>query len=166
MSRECPSLTSFFNAWIDVQDLAFEKSDAPKGMPPSLSNTIKALKIKDWHDQRHRASHDAVRCLAVLSGLHTLKSFTTFALPPKVRLRSKLPSPRCSQPFSVRITAVDGSMLPKIPTSGALSKYFAKYQPKDVALNRSGFVKNDGVRVWWMSFFSLDGSLHRSRRRF
>lgn len=160
MARECPSLSSLFTAWIDLQDIAYELSDEPSDKRPSLSDTVRALEIKDWFSQKHRAAHDAVRCLAVLSGLVTSRSCNIPDHSPKVQLFSRLPSPDHPRAFGVRITATDGGMLPRLPTASAVSVYFADYQPKAVALNRSGFLKNGGVRVWWMSFVDLQSMNH------
>ena len=49
MSQECPSLSSYFTAWIDIQEIASERSGRSEDIRLSLSDTLRALNIKDWH---------------------------------------------------------------------------------------------------------------------
>jgi len=111
----------------------------------------------------HRASNDATRCLAVLSGLVSLDSFTIPKTPPRVLVLAELPRPSSKHPFTARITTTDGSILPsEFKTPRSLSTLFAEYEPKAVALNSRGLrsSKSNGVRVWWLSFSTVE-SLER-----
>jgi hypothetical protein len=156
MSQKFPSLSSYFAAWIDVQEIASERAGRSEDIRLSLSDTLRALNIKDWHKKRHTASHDAVRCLAALFGLAFSDIFTISARPIEVKFLSKLSS-SYTHPFTARITTRNGSKLPsEFPTARSLSKYFIKYDLKAVALNRGGFLKSDGVRVWGLSFSTFE----------
>jgi hypothetical protein len=71
ISQECPPVSSIFTSWVDLQDIAFERSSV---LRPGLLDTMNAMHIVDRREgtkarKLHRASNDAVRCLAVLSGL-------------------------------------------------------------------------------------------------
>jgi hypothetical protein len=77
--------------------------------------------------------------------------------PTKILAFQRLPQPSSIHPFAVRITTMDGSLLPsefKAPRS--LSQLFEKYEPKAVAFNQSGFLRNNGVRFWWVSLPTLE----------
>ncbi|KAI9691175.1 MAG: hypothetical protein M1822_008795 [Bathelium mastoideum] len=157
ISQECSFLSTIFTAWVDVQEIAFKQSDRSGDLRFSLSDTIRALEIKDWYGDRHRASHDAVRCLAALSGIIKLDRFTVPSRVAEVKLHSKLPPPNHSHPFTARVTTTEGCKLPpEFQTSRMLSKHFEEYDLEAVALNRPGFLKANGVGVWWLSFSNLD----------
>ncbi len=157
ISQECPSLSTFFTTWVDLQEIAEERSGA---LRPGLIDTMSAMHIFDREvgskgPRMHRASNDAVRCMAVLSGLVSLNSFTLLKASPDVLLLTKHPHPSSKHPFTARITTSDGSTLPsefKAPRS--LSTLFEAYKPKAVALKTSGFYRGKliGLKVWWLSF--------------
>ena len=69
ISHTCPFLATRFSAWIDIQDVASQQFGMSRQI--GLTDTLKALQIKDWRSRfnRHYAANDAIRCLAVLSGL-------------------------------------------------------------------------------------------------
>ena len=165
ISQDCPSLSEFFAAWVDIQEIASERSGV---LRPGLIDTMDAMHMLDRQvgskgPRMHRASNDATRCLAVLSGLVSLDSFTIPKTPPGVLLLAELPRPSSNHPFTARITTTDGSVLPsEFKTPRSLSTLFAEYEPKAVALNSRGFrsSKSNGVRVWWLSFSTVE-SLER-----
>ena len=41
------------------------------------------------------------------------------------------------------------------PTSRSISTLFTKHDLTTVALNRAGFLKSSGVKVWWLEFSNL-----------
>jgi hypothetical protein len=92
ISEHCPSLTSLFVGWVDLQDTVAENSGT---VDPGLLNTLNAMNIVERPPgssppNRHRVSNNAVRCLAVLAGLICLDSL---AVPTKIYKPVKLCSP-------------------------------------------------------------------------
>jgi hypothetical protein len=150
ISRACPSLLSRFNYWIDVQDAVEETC----GSRPSLLNTMEAMNLADQEAGKaqpsgHRASNDAVRTLAVLSTLLSVKTFEYHRLP-TTKLLSTTPRHWDNYPFKARITAYDDCILPTcIKTPRALSAHFSAYRPMAVLIN-SRAAASKGVRVWWV----------------
>lgn len=179
ISRQPPSFSSLFTAWVDLQEIALEHAGlAASAAGVGLLHTMHAMHIVDRKSdaarkKTHRASNDAVRCLAVLCGLISLDSFSIPSKPPKVLLLSevpRLPEPlppsklrtaNYKYPFTARIKATDGSALPaEFATPSSLSRLFAKYEPKAVAINSSAASKPNGVKIWWVELPCLE-SLER-----
>jgi hypothetical protein len=80
ISEKCPSMARLFTSWCDVRELvaaSYESNMLDTGkltqpyQRPGLDKTMRALRISGWrsHHQRHGAAADAVRTLAILSGL-------------------------------------------------------------------------------------------------
>jgi hypothetical protein len=149
ISKKCPELSSLFTAWVDIQEIVEERS--PCEFRASLVDVVNSLNFTGTGGMKgkspHRAANDTVRFLAILSGLISLDSFVICKIP-KVALLTHLPRPNSRYPFTARVTAADEEKLPlEFNTPGSLSKVFAKYDPKAVAMNSGGFCKLGGVRV-------------------
>jgi hypothetical protein len=155
ISRECPYLLSIFKYWVDVQEIVQERC----GLRPSLLKTVGAMNIIDRPNMSstpkgHRASNDAVRTLAVLSGLISLESSHCTPSTETIRF-SRIPRKGGIYPFAARITTADYDKLPAcIRTPRALSTHFASYNPTAVGIN-SKAAQLKGVRVWWISLPTL-----------
>jgi len=159
IAQQCPSLSLHFAAWADLQEFAAERGG---GRKLGLIHTLKAMGIRDWRPNRHRAANDAVRCLTALSGLISTDP-STFTVPQRhteLQYFSRLPkgSSLNNHPFAVRITTADGSKLPyEISTPHHLSKLFVEYEIKAVGLNaNTELVRANGVKFWWISFRTLE----------
>jgi hypothetical protein len=135
ISGYCPSLTSLFVGWVDLQDTVAENSGT---VDPGLLHTLNAMKIVERPPgsnppNRHRASNDAVRCLAVLAGLICLDSFavpTKIYKPVKLALLSKLPAPIRKYPFTAPVTTADGGIIPpEYNSPKSLYELFKRFQP-------------------------------------
>ena len=129
-------------------------------MKPSLTDAIKAMKLTGMGGTRdkayHRATNDAVRCLALLSGLVSPDCVVIDKVQQTV-LFSSIPPRTIRQPFTARITTVNGDSLPsEVHSPRSLSKLFAKYEPKAVAINSHCIAKSQGLKVWWISFLSME----------
>jgi hypothetical protein len=139
---QCPSLRRYFADWCDVQELVaqcykeltLESWSTPS---PGPQNTLKAMRISGWRSkhQVHSATGDAVKCLAVLSGLlHdvTLQdrpakdqdtvSVYTFVLSSTNPIISKR-----DHFFTTRISATSGEKLP-LQTPYGLAELFAEHR--------------------------------------
>ena len=169
ISQECPQLASLFAAWVDIQEIIEKKLECPG---PSLISAMNALGITDRSKgtgkKSHRASNDAVRCLAVLCGLISSNS-PSHGIPcreHKVCVFQKMPQfSRCSHahtnPFTAFIPNSDGGILPTQYTAPrSLVGLFAKYELKAVAFNSREFLKHNGVRTWWISLSNLKSLEH------
>ncbi|KAF2434076.1 hypothetical protein EJ08DRAFT_646933 [Tothia fuscella] len=121
------------------------------------------MQIENSSPGNHSPANDAVRCLAVLSGLVSVASFPlrieTFTLPSGVTLLYRLPQlrdcgPHTKYPFSARVTTVDGGVLPSgYKTPYSLAQLFARYELVAVGLNCQKYrISQKGVRFWWFSF--------------
>lgn len=159
IAQQCPSISLYFAAWADLQEFAAERGG---GRKLGLIHTLKAIGMRDWRPNRHRAANDAVRCLAVLSGLISTDP-STFAIPQRqnqFQHFSRLPKDSSSNnhPFAVRITTADGSKLPcEVSTPQHLSELFTEYEIKAVGLNAgTERVRANGVKFWWVSFRTLE----------
>jgi len=163
--HDCPQFLSYLTAWVDLQDLVVSKDR------PSLLRTLQAIGVADRDpdskkNRSHRASNDAVRCLAVLFRLLTTESIYiphTVArisrIPPSPKgpppgiLRTALPK----HPFGVYISAADSGPLPTIcQTPNSLQQQFSSYNLKAVALNRKEILASGSCKCWWLSFQTLD----------
>lgn len=103
-----------------------------------------------------RAANDALRSLAIFTGLITSESLTVHRKRRGIPCLGHLPSPTTRHRFTARITTTQDGMLPrKFDTPESLAELFGEFEPKAVALNSAGFKKNNGVR-WWMSLLSED----------
>ena len=151
ISRECPSILSRFEYWVDAQEIAEERCRSH----PSLLNTLAAMNITDRPPgapapSNHRASNDAVRTLAVLSGLSSLDIFKC-GKASVTKLFSSPPEHWQDFRFKALITTSDNDVLPvhiRIPHD--LSAHFAAYNPKAVLIDRHTFDRSNGVREWWV----------------
>jgi hypothetical protein len=154
ISQECPNLASYFTSWIDVQELVSKKQQI------GLVNAIIAMQItyqKSTNPPKtHRSSSDTVRCLAVLFGLFR-GSFNIPYHSKQVLLLRAPPKSSYHNPFTARITTVDGSFLPtEYHSPRALANLFKDYDLKPVAFNTKGFLKNNSIRVWWVSMETME----------
>jgi hypothetical protein len=111
----------------------------------------------------NRPSNDAVRCLAVLSGLLCLDP-STFSVPIRSQgmvVLQNLPQPSPNYLFTARIATADGRFLPtEYASPRSLIRLFQGYDLKAVAFNHSGYLKNNGIRFWWVSVETIE-SLQR-----
>ena len=148
------------------------KSD-PEELPrryqsPALDKILTALRVSGWRSphKRHGAAADAVKVLAVASGLlcgatlHELVESKFKGL----SVLCKLPSPNytwhCGKEhrFTARIRAADGSKLPLQTTIG-LKRLYQHRGLRGVGLNaRNDNLARDRVHVWWLSFRSQEVS--------
>jgi hypothetical protein len=171
ISEECPSMARLFTSWCDVQELVatnYKSSmlDTEKltrqYQQPALDKAIRALRISGWrsHHQRHGAAADAVRTLAILSGLLCGATLHELPNPPQgVSVLCSLPSSKytniCGRQhyYTARIRAADGDKLP-LQTSVGLEKLYTRHRGLvGVGLNlRSEVLARDRVRLWWVSF--------------
>jgi len=74
ISERCPSFKSYIATWVDLQDIIAERCGG-KSLQTSLTASLKAMQIEDRHPDSYFAANEAVRCLAVLSGLISMDSF-------------------------------------------------------------------------------------------
>ena len=167
IAQHCPTLSSLFTAWTDLQDLIQpiwqESTPYSDQVPtrPGLQATMKSLQLphyRDWRrcQNRHYASNDALRCLLVLS---SLLSPTAPRFAPLTCLKasfsrfSKLPKPNRKFLFAARMKAIDGRRLPR-QTPQSLQKVFARFAGLNgVGLNaQTKRLREAGVGTWWVSF--------------
>ncbi|KAF2252117.1 hypothetical protein BU26DRAFT_548808 [Trematosphaeria pertusa] len=173
-----PSLATHFTAWVDVQELVWQRCkqialEPEKVLPFGLNKALKAMHICDWRAKsaHHCASNDAVRALRILIGLAT---DAPFAIPdPKVKripplntpavrayqaFLSRLPKPNYGKhPFEARVMAVDGSKLPPLTSRSLLDRYAGYVGLKAVGLNwQTEAARSEGVRIWWASLLSQE----------
>ena len=78
IADKCPTILSYFIAWLDVQEFAMQRckefateSEITDLSPPGLSDVLKAMEIRDQRRylRTHYAVNDALRTLIVLCGL-------------------------------------------------------------------------------------------------
>jgi hypothetical protein len=166
ISERSPSFTSAIANWMDLEGMGVERC-GDKNLRITLKGTLKAMQIEDCRSGSYFAANDAVRCLAVLSGLIPGKPFTfpvgSFTMPSGITLLYKIPPRRkyglhTKYPYAARIIVVDDSMLPKeYQTPHSLAKLFAKYELRAVGLNCQKYrVGSKGVKVWWLSFLTRE----------
>ncbi|KAH4354046.1 hypothetical protein HBH98_014060 [Parastagonospora nodorum] len=164
ISRTCPSFAALFTSWCDVQELLPQL-----GSPPGLAKTLKAMGIWGWTSihLRHGGAADAVRMLAVLSGLvcgvpiredreHKEDNVSKYChLPKRESVRE---APGKVRFHTCRISAADGGKLP-LQTPNGLAGMFAAYEGlKGVGLNsRTPTLARAPVKYWWVSFRTREG---------
>ncbi|KAH4821504.1 hypothetical protein HBI23_047440 [Parastagonospora nodorum] len=164
ISRTCPSFAALFTSWCDVQELLPQL-----GSPPGLAKTLKAMGIWGWTSihLRHGGAADAVRVLAVLSGLvcgvpiredreHKEDNVSKYChLPKRESVRE---APGKVRFHTCRISAADGGKLP-LQTPNGLAGMFAAYEGlKGVGLNsRTPTLARAPVKYWWVSFRTREG---------
>lgn len=147
----CPGIMHMFSAWADITNYVKQASG---GHPPSLRNSITALRITENTTCKrfHNAGNDTVRSLAVLAALYTrdpsLKLSVTRTKLPK--FFDGRPSPRRRYPFTARLETVNGTALPPTLTSCLrIYRFFSEYTPwstgKEPATNES---KVRQTRAW------------------
>jgi hypothetical protein len=139
ISENCPLIAKLFTSWCDVQELAAEDYSSfitgkelvtPRTSHRALDKTMTAMGISGWRSrhQRHGAAADAVRILAILSGL--LCGATLRELPESyssVSVLCTLPSTkdirffRRRHHYTARIRAADGDKLPLQTPNGQRS---------------------------------------------
>ncbi|KAF2094051.1 hypothetical protein NA57DRAFT_80472 [Rhizodiscina lignyota] len=126
ISREAPALSSLFMAW--------------------------AIGVDSNHSGCRRGSNDAVRCLAILSGLVSSAPFT--APSPEVTLYNRPRKSSGGDHLTVRIATADGSTLPsELKSPKAVAEHFAEYELETVAVNRRDqYTRENEASYWWLSF--------------
>jgi hypothetical protein len=165
MSEKCTVLAESFEAWVDMQELVCHrrKEEGLGENTPGLTTTLKELHFSNRRGgSGHNAASDAIRTLAVLSGLVSHAPMTES--PPGrrgIQKFWKLPKPKSIHPFSVQVTTEDGGRLPKLSPQ-SLMELFEKYEGlKGVAVNwRTQQQKTEGVKFWWAEFHTRE-SLER-----
>lgn len=175
ISRHFPSFAELFIGWCDVQELVAQRyvERSPPSSPdalamelrtPGLARTLKAMGIYGWTraHQEHGGAGDAVKCLAILSGL--LHDIPLADVPLPKRGVSKycfLPKSK-NVGFSgryhfhtARISASNNQKLP-LQTPNGLEALCAAYLGLlGVGLNsKTEAVPRGPVRSWWVSFSS------------
>lgn len=166
MSERYASLASSFTAWVDLEELTLERCGS-KNLQINLTATLKAMQIEDSLSGNYHPANDAVRCLAVLSGLASMNSsvlpIESYTLPSGVTLLYSIPELRkiglhTKYPFSARVTTIDGDVLPtEYKTLHSLAKLFRKYELKAVGLNCQKYrIALTGVKFWWLSFPTIE----------
>lgn len=184
ITREYPKLAESFSAWCDVLELVaqryLEMLGGDVGMlamekrTPGLSRALEAMGVWGW-TQYHSAwrAADAVKCLAVLSGLlanlpmaevpWASRGVSIYCLLPRIE-RGRF-SGRWHYP-TVRISARNEEKLPEI-TPDELFTFCAKYAGLlGVGLNwKKEALSRGRVGKWWVSFASRE-SLERFVREF
>ncbi|CAO2651421.1 Nn.00g039910.m01.CDS01 [Neocucurbitaria sp. VM-36] len=171
IAKNVPELVNFFTGWVDIQELVSQQrhgvasNDGTHTDQHGLYNTLKAMGISGWHSkhQLHVAANDAVKTLAVLSGLLCNSSFQDITRGGGVSIYTYLPPLQISKignryhPFTAHISTVDGNRLP-LQTPVGLAKHCAKYP----GLTGVGFhsenemVARGRVKYWWVAFRSLE----------
>jgi hypothetical protein len=175
ISEKCPSMARLFTSWCDVQELvaaSYESNMLDTGkliqpyQRPGLDKTMRAQRISGWrsHHQRHGAAADAVRTLAILSGLLCGATLQEHPNPKSgVSVLCTLPSLRdtkiCGRQhyYTARIRVADGDKLP-LQTPYGLEKLYARHWGlMGEGLNsRTEVLARDRVKIWWVSFRSQE----------
>ncbi|KAF1844905.1 uncharacterized protein K460DRAFT_416264 [Cucurbitaria berberidis CBS 394.84] len=171
MADDFPALATMFTEWVDVQDLVSNQrmdTASSNGTPPDqygLYNTLKAMRISGWRSthQRHRAANDAVKTLAVLSGLLSNIPLQEVTREAGVSVYDSLPPLHADKRqkrhhnFTARISAADGDKLP-LQTPNGLAKHYRKYQGlTGVGFNsQNSCLARGRVKYWWVAFRTLN----------
>jgi hypothetical protein len=178
ITDECPTIFSYFAAWLDVQEFAMQRckefaaeSEPANLSPPGLSDVLKVMNIRDQrrHLKTHYAVNDALRSLIVLCGLASdpcllsdMRSRPASRHSVQCYSQLKFTTGGAQHPFIARVsTAVNGGKLP--PWSPhAVARHFAAHTDlKAVGLNwKKEKDKVEGVRFWQLSFRTVE-SLER-----
>lgn len=170
IADECPTISSHFTAWLDLQEFALQRckefaaeSESARNYQPGLSDVLKAMKIRDerHHVRSHYAVNDALRCLMVLCGLASDPYLLS-----EIRLRPasrhsvsyysqlKFPMGRGGHTFMARVSSVvQGGKLPPWSPRAVGRHFSAHTDLKAVGLNwLTEKDKIEGVRYWQFSF--------------
>lgn len=139
MLEKCTVLVESFEAWVDMQELVCHrrKEEGLGDNIPGLTTTLQEMHFNNRRGSSgHNAASDAIRTLAVLSGL--VFHVPMVVPPPRCRgsqMFSKLPNLKSIHAFSVRVMSENGGRLPII-SSQSLMELFEKYEGlKGVAVN-------------------------------
>jgi len=176
ITRNCPSLSSLFSAWCDVQELVSQRYEQltsptdklPMGLQyPGLGGALKALSFYGWtHEhQMHSAAGDSVKLLAVLSGLlcdtplrlcqdssgETVSLYCYLPRVKSIKISGKVHA------YTARICTADSQKLP-LQTPVGLERHFAHCPGLiGVGLNsQTETIPKAQVRYWWVSFKSKE----------
>jgi len=174
IARKCPSLAALFTSWCDVQELIAQQH-AQLTPRPGMDKTLKAMGIWGWTSShpRHGGAADAVKLLAILSGLLCSAPLRTESGPKQDSVSKYCHLPRADaiqeSPgkfhfHTCRISTADGQKLPQ-QTPNGLAKMFSSYEGlKGVGLNsRTQALARAPVNYWWVSFRTL-GELEDFKR--
>jgi hypothetical protein len=162
MSEMYTSLASLFTAWVDLEELTLQRCES-ENPHINLTATVKAMQIEDSRAGNYFPANDAVRCLAVLSGLAStilsVLAIESYTLPSGITLLYNIPRPRMygphtKYPFSALVTTIDGNVLPtEYETTHSVAKLSTKYDLEAVGLNCQKYgVGPTGVKFWWLAF--------------
>lgn len=170
IADECPTISSRFTAWLDVQEFVMQRcpefaaeSKSATFYQPGLTDVLKAMKIRDErrYASTHYAVNDALRCLIVLCGLASdpyllsdmrSRPDTRHSVSYYSQLKFAVGGAR--HPFMARVSSVaQGGKLPPWSPQ-AIGRYFSAHTDlKAVGLNwLTEKDKIEGVRYWQLSF--------------
>jgi hypothetical protein len=167
IAQACPSLASYFTAWLDVQNLANQRCNLSR--PISLMDAFDALRLSGHvraQNGHHWAANDALAYLGILSKLISTDQF--FTLPqrgPKKEqcdfhehFRQRVRDRPYKDPFTACVETIDGSLLPfGYRTTPKLNRMFRPYKLKAFGISNSRKrAKESGSNYWWFSFYTLE----------
>ncbi|KAH9882966.1 hypothetical protein J1614_000332 [Plenodomus biglobosus] len=173
ITTHCPSITHLFTNWTDLQDLLPPHYHGhipnPRCKPAQckigLYPTLKGLRLSGWRSkhQRHQAANDAIKILALLTGLTSNTPFKPTTKEVGISFYSFLPllqphrTNQRRQAFNARISAAGGAKLP-VQTPQGLRRLCERHAGlMAVGLNaRNEMMHRGPVRFWWASFESAE----------
>ncbi|CAI6310677.1 unnamed protein product [Periconia digitata] len=175
ITEKCSTILSYFAAWLDVQDFAWQRHHEFAPMTathgkPGLTRVLKSMGLNDrhWTKKGHYAINDALSSLLVLSGLASNPTLLSVMCPKPnadrqfVRrfpyLQFKLPK---NHGFSmVRIGSINGGKLPPWSPDRVSGHFSAYADLRAVGLN---WRKANGeilgaARFWQLAFRNIESA--------